>query len=127
MRKEGGLKLVMTEEMASGSYAAHVTDEMAFTASMPFMPHVMREMTSAEYWISKVRDPDRVLADEGQIKALNKEIVGVPGCHLRDMPATNPNVIHFTIRAPHLGVAIALTGWSEKDQSRARLLGVIPK
>ena len=111
----------MTEEMASGSYAAHVTDEMAFTASMPhadeemtaaafmphadgemtavpfmphadgemtavpFMPHVMREMTSAEYWISKVRDPDRVLADEGQIKALNKEIVGVPGCHLRDM------------------------------------------
>ena len=108
MRKEGGLKLVMTEEMASGSYAAHVTDEMAFTASMPhadeemtaaafmphadgemtavpFMPHVMREMTSAEYWISKVRDPDRVLADEGQIKALNKEIVGVPGCHLRDM------------------------------------------
>ena len=108
MRKDGGLKLVMTEEMASGSYAAHVTDEMAFTASMPhadeemtaaafmphadgemtavpFMPHVMREMTSAEYWISKVRDPDRVLADEGQIKALNKEIVGVPGCHLRDM------------------------------------------
>ena len=121
MRKEGGKKLVMTEEMASGSYAAHVTDEMAFTASMPhadeemtaaafmphadgemtavpfmphadgettavpFMPHVMREMTSAEYWISKVRDPDRVLADEGQIKALNKEIVGVPGCHLRDM------------------------------------------
>ena len=102
------MKLVMTEEMASGSYAAHVTDEMAFTASMPhadeemtaaafmphadgemtavpFMPHVMREMTSAEYWISKVRDPDRVLADEGQIKALNKEIVGVPGCHLRDM------------------------------------------
>ena len=108
MRKDGGLKLVMTEEMASGSYAAHVTDEMAFIASMPhadeemtaaafmphadgemtavpFMPHVMREMTSAEYWISKVRDPDRVLADEGQIKALNKEIVGVPGCHLRDM------------------------------------------
>ena len=59
-----------------------MTEEMTAAA---FMPHVTLEMASAEYWISKVRDPDRVLADEGQIKALNKQIVGVPGCHLRDM------------------------------------------
>ena len=59
-----------------------MTEEMTAAA---FMPYVTREMASAEYWLSKVRDPDRVLADEGQIKALNEEIVKVPGCHLRDM------------------------------------------
>lgn len=63
----------------------------AAAASVAAVPNVTLEMETADFWIDKLSDPDRVIMNQGEISAFNRDIIrGLPGLvyDLTDYPSS---------------------------------------
>ncbi len=68
------LTLVITLLMSVNAFAAVET-----------MPSVDEAMTSYEYWLKDVDEPDKVLANTNEIKQLNRSFMTLKDCNMNDL------------------------------------------
>lgn len=54
-------------------------------AETPLLPEVTAEMCDAAFWAERQEDPDALLADAEQIRALNRSCWETPACMMTDM------------------------------------------
>lgn len=76
---------------AAALFLAAILVSLTAAASVAAVPNVSPEMETADFWIGKLSDPDRVIMTQGEISAFNRDIIQAqPGLvyDLTDYPSS---------------------------------------